>query len=259
MMIFGPIRGFKMTRTTKKVVLIIVEGETDRITLNVPLKLANLESDSVRFEVFKGDVFANNKTNANIEKAIENCIENFTRKTKITVNDIKEVIHICDIDAVFIEETNVGVAQNPPETMNGTSVKYEICHESLLCDTDETKTRIIERNKFKSARLKKIFSVKNVKDLPYSLYYFSMDIDHFFLDRLHLSNQDKVESAYKLEQSFSEDEFLFAKLIEEINLESIDDFSESWNHIFKHENAFIRFTNINIMLARLRNESHKVD
>lgn len=91
----------------KKVVLFIVEGITDQESLELLLEEFIQDNNQVIFEVVDGDITSSNDVDKkNIKSKITEIIKG-GGKRKFKPNDYLEVIHLVDMDAVFISEDNI--------------------------------------------------------------------------------------------------------------------------------------------------------
>ena len=95
-----------MRLARKKVVLFIVEGFSEKESLELLLSEFFGNNRQVIFEVAQGDITSDrNITQQNIKSKITELIKSSGRKFKPA--DYKEVIHLVDMDAAFISEDNI--------------------------------------------------------------------------------------------------------------------------------------------------------
>ncbi len=88
-----------------------------------------------------------------------------------------EVVHIIDTDGAFIDDG---------------AVRYADTEDPQYFDDGiETKNvaGIISRNRRKSAIIERMLEIKNLmsKTIPYSVYYFSSNMDHVFHGNANMS------------------------------------------------------------------------
>lgn len=228
---------------TKKVVIVIVEGDSDESLLIGRLRrlYGNLE---VRFESQQGDILYHSKKSSKIKKIIEAKIAQIMRKRKYLPSDILAVIHIADTDGVLIGENKVRVQV-------GLGARTRYTEGCILVDSDDQRHNIIERNHARSNSIDIMRSLHKISDGQYfyQLYYFSRHLEHVVF------NKPNPESKYKHKKiknfvaglKISVEAFLARFEPEYSGTNYRERYFESWEHIFKDENSLKRFTNVPLM------------
>lgn len=151
-----------------KIVLVFVEGITDKVSLE--LSLNTLESKSNNKSIFivhgtditqQEDVDPRNIL-SKLNKAISDSFYELRLKHKIKLSDINNIIHIVDTDGVFISADKVTY-------FNGENIEYT-AHEIKTKNVDFLR----KRNEKKSMILNKLSSIDSItvksKILPYSVF-----------------------------------------------------------------------------------------
>ena len=89
----------------KKIVLFIVEGITDEMSLSLILSKL-IDDSSVQFHVINQDITADfNSNSQNIIRKIDGEVKKFLAQNNgLKKTDIKEIIHLVDTDGAFIKE-----------------------------------------------------------------------------------------------------------------------------------------------------------
>lgn len=91
----------------KKVVLFIVEGITDKDSLELLLTELVEKDNQVIFQVVGGDITSDRDVSkTNIKNKITDIIKD-GGKRKFKPSDYRDVIHLVDMDGVFISEENI--------------------------------------------------------------------------------------------------------------------------------------------------------
>ena len=102
---------------TKKIVLFIVEGITDEMSLSLILSKL-VQDSSVQFHVINQDITADFNSNCqNIIRKIDSQVKKFLAQNNgLKKTDIKEIIHLVDTDGAFIKEDFVKEDMNQEKT-----------------------------------------------------------------------------------------------------------------------------------------------
>ncbi|MCK7484267.1 MAG: hypothetical protein MZU97_00990 [Bacillus subtilis] len=93
-----------------KIVLFLVDGYTDRISLALPMgrylrQVANLGID---FFVFQGDMTTRSQRGGQTMKAtVGASIKAFLQESKLEKTDIAMVVHVIDMDAIHLPEAKI--------------------------------------------------------------------------------------------------------------------------------------------------------
>ena len=96
---------------TKKVILFIVEGITDKTALGSVLD-AILSNEKIHFAITEGDITTKDDVNASNVIRRSNEIVNFTQERyHFKAFDLLEIVHLIDTDGAFIPDT--AVIDNP--------------------------------------------------------------------------------------------------------------------------------------------------
>lgn len=261
----------------RQVVLVIVEGQSDENVLTVPLTEA-LE------EKYGSDVIVHFAKMHNDNKAdggdITSIFGATPEKMKLLVNKliimpcldihslmpkhVCEIIHIIDVDGVYIKDDRI---IQHTSFANGIRVKY--VEDAILAINPH---EIVDRNSRKRKNIDALldfqitgFEIQRFCDtelgnkpttkatcVPYSLYFFSCNLDHFICRNANLDRYNKIAKADEFARNHGNDLISF---MEYLNSDSaaINDMthSESWNFIKQDNNSLNRFTNIGLLIKSL--------
>lgn len=256
-------------RPKRKIVLFLVEGKSDReaLQLAIPELFDEIDEDiEVFFPIIReeenekgGDITSASYVNkqgkrywvrpSNIEEAIyDSFLHDFFDKEKILPKDISEIIQVVDTDGVYIPDECIVLDL----TLSEDNSPYYKEDEIACLDVG----KIIKRNEQKRENLNYLSSCKSIKvkqrKVPYSVYYFSCNLDHFLH---HTANLD-----YRMKRSLAD---TFARIysgnaegfVKEISGDSGAvknlSYEESWSYIKEGKNSLHRHTNLNLLFDKL--------
>ena len=312
-------------RPRRKIVLFLVEGQSDRNALrNVISELYDKidENIEVFFPVINkdgvdvgGDLMVSvnfdekDRTGDKPEKILEKNIaaiekklakyflNDFFDREKIYPKDIYEIVQITDLDGAFIPaEAVCGHGEAEACLEAGVCGESDVCGhgrgesdvcgrgrgESDVCgrgrgESDERergrekpyygKDRIIcsdrdfmiRRNITKSYNLNIMSSLSTIKvgskRIPYSLYYFSCNLDHFIHNNANLDPRLKcsLADAYARMYYGRPEAYMEEMISDQGSLKGMN-YPESWEFAREGLNSLHRHTNINVLFEVLRRE-----
>ena len=242
-------------RPKRKVILVLVEGNTDRRTLEGTIT-ALIESYDDEIEVFfpvirekdkdvGGDITTTYKVwPRNIEKEIyDRFLHDFFDEMKLFPKDITEIIQVIDLDGAYIDDAAI--------VEGDCRIKYT--DQGIVTDGRE---RIIKRNEQKRENVDYLCSLEKIsvrqKKVPYSVYYFSSNLDHFLHNDANLEPRMKVELSDLFQRKYESDPEGFIKLFQEDpNAAGEMSYQESWDYIREGNNSVKRHTNIDVLFRNL--------
>lgn len=241
---------------SKKVVLILVEGETEETLIAEFLeeKFSNLE---IMVDVKHGDVLSdwNSKFAVNQTKHIvANSVKGYLEETKFLPTDILAVFQLTDTDGCFIPNENIVVDERYGDE------KY-YCDDSIFVGNISKKSLIEKRNDKKSQRINILnnYHQLNLKGskIIYKIFYFSTNLEHVLWDE---RNEVQSEKINKLDTFIDSSQQTIEQILSEYFLELEDDstlevYNNSWNHIKEGVNSLARSTNIPLLVSFLEEES----
>ena len=251
-------------KSKRPVILFLVEGRSEREALEQPISELYDQTDPsvyVRFLVRSenatdesgnhtfiergGDVTAEG-----IPKHIENAIydkilKSFFDKEKLLPGDVSEIIQITDLDGAYVPENSIKEDKGLPK------IRYE--ENRILC---KNKGEIILRNERKKKNLDYLTSKTAIKvgkqSIPYRVYYFSSNLDHFLYHEANLEPTEKVKKAEEYSKQYLDAPEEFARtIINDPDAVKEKSCEESWKYIKEETNSLSRHTNLNILLDEL--------
>lgn len=228
----------------KKVVLFIVEGITDQESLELLLEEFIQDNNQVIFEVVDGDITSSNDVDKkNIKSKIAEIIKG-GGKRKFKPNDYLEVIHLVDMDAVFISEDNIYKDQSID--------RFIYKEDGIYARNIES---VIKRNNKKKGVLNVLLSTNKVyKSVPYRVFYFSCNLEHVLHDKIEVEEEAKIKYAREFQDKYIDDLEGFVDLICNSTFTVDKEYKDSWDFIKKDNNSIKRFTNFNILIKDYLNE-----
>ena len=256
-------------RPKRKIVLFLVEGKSDReaLQLAIPELYDRVDEEiEVFFPIIRledeergGDITSTYYYDRqgkkqwihpkNIEDAIYMLfLADFFDKEKIMPKDISEIVQIVDTDGAFIPEEGV-------QAFSTTSEKGTIEY-SDKCIKCTTPGNIIKRNRQKSENLRFLSTKTSIKvkqkSVPFSIYYFSCNLDHFLNHTANLEYQSKrsLADAYARNYIGNVEEFV-NDICQDPDATQNMTYKESWDYIKEDYNSLRRHTNLNLLLSSL--------
>ncbi len=214
----------------KKVILFLVEGYTDKESLGLILSRL-IDTSEVRFQIMAGDVTTSSDPISGIFKRVKA----FLLRNRFKKSDILRIVQIIDTDGAFIDPSCVRYS-------DGKGLKY-------FDDRIETPApeAIILRNERKSESAGRLSKQEFIFGIPYSIYYFSVNIEHVLHGvRGGLESADKVRYSRKFVDSFAERPRDFVDFIRSDVVAVRGGYTESWCYIFEGNHSLLRGSNLHL-------------
>lgn len=234
---------------SKKIILMIVEGHTEEEVFYDFLQQRYVNED-IRIDVQKGDILSD-WNNHNINKKVGKIIKQYLSKYRLLPQDLLAIIHFTDTDGCFIPKE--GIIVSPDQTENLTYSSDVI----YVVDEDKKK-KIEERNKLKALNVKLLassdaFSINRTK-IPYSIFYFSTNLDHLLWDERNEFREDKIDRAEHFIQNLQMplEQFLLQYAKIEHNFSYKEKLTLSWEHVMERFNSLQRCTNVPLMFEMIK-------
>lgn len=226
-----------MPKHEKKVILFLVEGESDAVSFEGLFK-EFFNNFDVKVHVLRCDItIKDNPAPSEILSKVKVTVENFLSISKLYKTDILKVVHLVDTDGAFVSETCV-------ESSNQKKVSYS--EEKILAPNPDF---IKRRNKSKSAILKKLSRTQVVyKDIPYTIYFLSRNLEHVLHNRIeNLTDSQKARLSDEFDERFEDRLSDFLTFISDKAFAVTGDYKETWNFIQQDTNSLKRFSNIHLL------------
>lgn len=230
---------------TKKVVIVIVEGLSDRTVLGGLLPKLSDEY-LFRFKIIHGDLLTQASITsdmiiANVNRQVGYAISEY----KYRPNDIHAIIHVLDLDAIYIEDEKI--------------IERERIDRVYYTETEmyvKDYCQIVRRNSQKILNLNRLLTTKYLRrghnQIPYCLHFMSINLDHVIGSDPNLRTSDeKAKLSYDFVEKFRHHEQGFLTFSKNRLLEEMHDYDSSWEVMQRSENALKRTSNIYYYLITL--------
>lgn len=230
-----------MKKKAKKVILFLVEGASDLTSLEF---IDNINTnETIKFQITSGDVTSKlNITPQNCREEINKILLSFLERSKLRKTDIIKIIHILDIDGVYIPEVNIIEDKNKKKflyTINGIVAP--------------SKENVQKRNESKKQIVEKLLVTSKINSIPYEMYYMSCNLEHVLHDKLEdISEDEKKELANKFADRFYEKEIEFIDFINNKDFKVLGDYKATWDFIKKDLNSVNRYSNFWLFFENLK-------
>ena len=230
-----------MKKKAKKVILFLVEGASDLTSLEF---IDNINTnETIKFQITSGDVTSKlNITPQNCREEINKILLSFLERSKLRKTDIIKIIHILDIDGVYIPEINIIEEKNKKKflyTINGIVAP--------------SKENVQKRNESKKQIVEKLLVTSKINSIPYEMYYMSCNLEHVLHDKLEdISEDEKKELANKFADRFYEKEIEFIDFINNKDFKVLGDYKATWDFIKKDLNSINRYSNFWLFFENLK-------
>ncbi|MFU8649597.1 hypothetical protein ACNA06_20095 [Lysinibacillus sp. RSDA_15] len=240
---------------TKKVLLIIVEGQTEQIILEDYLD-AYFANATIRFDVQREDVLTKwdaHKRIPNIKNSVIRVIQSYLEKYKFLAKDLTAVVHITDADGCFIAPECVQIDEKIEQ-------KLFYTEEAILVKSNKRKEQIEQRNEMKARNVRILiandhFSINRLK-VPYQLFYFSTNLEHVLWDERNEIPTEKIHKADEFIENLSGtiEDYLKAYLPVDTELPYREKMKKSWSYLMEGSHSLQRGTNVPLLFEMIKTD-----
>lgn len=225
---------------TKKVIFVIVEGPTDENALSSVLKPI-FSSSEVHFHVIHGDITTEDAiTGSNAKSYVAKRILSEMKKYAYKESDILQIVHLIDTDGAFIPDDLVKARKEK-------GVQYFEDH----IETGEVKY-IQNRNQKKKSVVDTLSKTGKMKaSMPYSIYYFSRNMEHVLHNKqTELTDDQKVELADEFADRYEKNPMDFINFMESDEIAVAGTYTQTWSFIREGTNSLNRHSNLRILFEQ---------
>ncbi len=220
----------------KKIVFVIVEGPSDEEALGLFFNRW-YDKNSVYVHIVHGDITT---MTGNIKNRIADVIRNYANSTHLKKTNFQEVIHIVDMDGVYIPDSAV---------VEDASAVDPIYNITEIRTFDPTRIRL--RNEQKRKNLDIISSLSSVwGGISYQAYYMSCNLEHVLYNRLNCTDQEKEDYAFAFAKKYRNDLSGFITFISDPSVSVPGNYLETWNYIKQYKHSLERNTNLGICIKK---------
>ncbi len=243
-------------RPRRKVVLFLVEGPSELDALFVPFgqffetvdEAIEVDFCTIKNDLgtFGGDITSKNGVQSdNIARLIDELyVDPYLRRMGYYAKDISEIIHIVDLDGVYIPDEAV--------VFDETCEDMQYCENRILTSKVE---EVLSRNKKKRENLNVLMAMDTIKidtrTVKYSVYYFASNMDHFIHKDANLDSRKKRQLAQDFAVFHDEPKQFAGFFRDDEDAVKDMDYSDSWQYIKEGFRSIQRHTNINLLFDRL--------
>lgn len=220
----------------KKVVLFIVEGPSDEAALGSVMK-EYFSSDEVQFVVVHGDItLKDNVSLDDIKKKINEQIEYIQRRYRYNFDDFIRIIHIVDMDGVYI----------PSEDIKNADIEEVQYYEDFILAKHVQV--IADRNKRKGDILFKLRKTGKIHEIPYRIYFNSCNLEHVLYGELkNYSDEEKQRLSDEFADKYDGRAEAFVTFISEPAIAVLGTYQKTWDYIEKDKNSLHRHSNMHFI------------
>lgn len=229
----------KKVRDTRKVVVFIVEGQSDKHALEQIFQKIYKKKDII-FKFTDGDITSDKYIDeSKVIDVIWNKVDEYIKDKKISKKDIAQIIHIFDTDGVYVPKNAI---------IKGDTKEFSYTTTSISCKDPQ---KIMERNVRKSKLMNYLLEVQEIKSIPYQGYFMSSNLDHALYDEQNLESGLKGEYADAFYTAFlgQEEQFITFLKTDVVN-DVPDSFPASWRYIKEGFHSLERHTNLHIFFDK---------
>lgn len=171
-------------------------------------------------------------------------------------SSVCEVIHLVDIDGVYLDDNRIITG----EKQDIDRPYYDVENNIIIA---KERSNVIDRNHRKRENLAKLINTKRLRitiekganesrEKPYSVFFFSKDLDHVLYGKANNAKYRKVDDAREFARNYSSDPLLMAKyFLEHQHAAPTEKYIDSWRWLMDDHDSLIPRTNINILVSKL--------
>ncbi len=220
----------------KKVIVFIVEGPSDEAALGTIMK-EYFSGNEVQFLVVHGDITLKDYVSAEqILIRLNELVESIKQKYRYRLEDFIKIIHIADMDGVYISKEDVKQAD-----VEG--IQYYLDH----IDTKDTEAAI-KRNQAKGKILFKLRKTGRLNGIPYRIYFNSCNLEHVLYGVLKdFSDEEKEILSDDFAEKYEGQVEHFVSFISNPAIAVSGTYQKTWDYIQKSRNSLNRHSNMHLL------------
>ena len=225
--------------SSQKIILAIVEGQSDRDSLETIFNELTKRNPNVVFAITSGDVLQRPDVNSkNVLSKIKDVVEDYITRYKYYKSDILRVIHLVDIDGAFL---------NKDKIIHKETEYIEYQEEGIYTEDVDY---IANRNEKKKLLLKFISTKQKVwKTIPYNVFFFSCNLEWVLHDsKEYYTLEEKCDLAIDFTERYQDDLDGFIEFINSDDIAAPGDYKKSWEYIESVNNGIVRKSNLHLFV-----------
>lgn len=234
----------------KNIVLFIVEGRNDQFEieaiLSTPFFADFMANYKPMFLITNGDILMKAPGKMPIRKVVGNAVQAWKRGDvdapgrspfeSIKNTDIKEIVHIVDLDGTFVPNSSV-----VSDAVLGFVYEDEIIRAPKA-------EQVVQRNAIKRNNLKTLIETRQIDNLPYRIFFASCNMDHVLSNNRNASQKFKNRFSYDFGNLCGADPSIIFNSVLSSSVATNLSYEESWKSIMEGTSSLKRSTNINLFL-----------
>lgn len=219
---------------TKKVILFIVEGISDKNSLALILSRL-IRNENIQFHIVGGDITSNERTNTqNCINRVNDEIKKFLKAKSFRKTDIIKIIHLVDMDGAYIDSSAIKY---------GNTNKFMYNKDCIVFSNIE---QVKSRNERKSKILDKLSTTNSISKIEYCMYYFSCNLEHVLHNEQNVEDELKNEYSDKFIEKYDGNENEFVQFLSNSEFTVHGDYKETWQYIKQGLNSLNRYCNLHL-------------
>lgn len=237
----------------KRVVLLVVEGKSDKVTLENAFRRSLMQrypSCETKIHVIHGDgtlkrPYGSYIVSSEAIKATNDLVRAYLLKQKqnngIKVRDILGIAQITDLDACFADSSRFQSSPCVDETTYDVANKLVLSpHGFDLADKREAKQQnLLRLNCCDHMTINKV-------EIPYQIFYFGIDLEHALYGLANCSDEEKTRLSDEFDEQYGDGGEPFLERMRQIPTLATE-YRPSWDSDGLNAKAFDRLTNFLIV------------
>lgn len=210
-----------------------------------------MNSNQVEFALTNGDITSRiGISSNNVPVKVQEIVKESSGKI-FKASDFIEIVHLVDMDGAYIHDNQI-VVKTPDILVDPDKPQKPFYSDNhIFVDNIEA---IRQRNQQKSTILNRLISLKNVwATIPYSVYFFSCNLDHIMHGQRNLFEKDKYAYAVQFDKSYGDSPQLFCDFLNAPEIAVQGNYGETWTFINADTNSLKRYTNFQLFFSNPKN------
>lgn len=225
---------------TKKTVLFIVEGSSDKVALEKIFKEIYKANKNIIYKYTRGDITSDeNITESNVCDKIYKILKEYMDDRKLTKKNIWQIVLITDMDGAYVPESAL---------KEGKTKEFVYSSTSIECNNID---KIKVRNERKSKLIDFLLKINEINAIPFEMYYMSSNLDHALYNEQNLNDDRKQLYSDAFHETFEGKEYLFINFLYSDVVNGVPDcYPKSWSYIKSGLHSLERHTNLHIYFIK---------